>query len=161
MAPRRLRWGTLRRERGRPAGELCAAGRVARRRRCAEQDDSALERRAALDRAVALSPGLELARARRFSAARLERGDAAGALADAEHLEAMTPGARGKHDQNLRAARAFAAAGFVVSARRCFERALRYAPDDALATAGLALRVARSGPARPRDRVASPRGFVV
>ena len=105
--------------------------------RCAELDPSALERRAALDRAVALSPGLEVPRARRF-AARLERGDSEGALADAEHLEAMTPGARGKHDKNLRAARAFAEAGFVREARRCFERALRYAPDDARATAGLA-----------------------
>jgi len=105
--------------------------------RCAERDSSALERRNALDRAVALSPGLELPRARRF-VARLGHGDAAGALADAEHLEAMTAGARGKHDSNLHAARAFFAAGFVREARRCFERALRYAPDDARATAGLA-----------------------
>ncbi|MEO6602100.1 MAG: tetratricopeptide repeat protein, partial [Polyangiaceae bacterium] len=105
--------------------------------RGAERDPSALERRSALDRAVALAPGLELPRARRFEA-RLERGDRQGALADAEHLEAMTPGARGKHDKNLRAARAFATAGFVPEARRCFERALRYMPDDARATAGLA-----------------------
>ncbi len=105
--------------------------------RCAERDNSALERRNALDRAVALAPGLELPRVRRF-AARLGHGDSAGALADAEHLEAMTAGARGKHDSNLHAARAFFAAGFVREARRCFERALRYAPDDARATAGLA-----------------------
>ncbi len=84
-----------------------------------------------------LAPGLELPRVRRFEA-RLLRGDREGALADAEHLEAMTPGARGKHDKNLRAARAFSGAGFVREARRCFERALRYAPDDARATAGLA-----------------------
>jgi len=112
--------------------------------RCAERDTSALERRNALDRAVSLSPGLELPRARRF-AARLGHGDSAGALADAEHLEAMTAGARGKHDSNLHAARAFFAAGFVREARRCFERALRYAPDDARATAGLARALLESG----------------
>ena len=112
--------------------------------RCAERDTSALERRNALDRAVSLSPGLELPRARRF-AARLGHGDSAGALADAEHLEAMTTGARGKHDSNLHAARAFFAAGFVREARRCFERALRYAPDDARATAGLARALLESG----------------
>lgn len=112
--------------------------------RCAERDTSALERRNALDRAVSLSPGLELPRLRRF-AARLGHGDSAGALADAEHLEAMTAGARGKHDGNLSAARAFFAAGFVREARRCFERALRYAPDDARATAGLARALLESG----------------
>ncbi len=112
--------------------------------RLAERETSAIERRTALDRAVALAPGLELPRGRRF-AARLERGDSEGALADAEHLEAMTPGARGKHEQNLRAARAFAAAGFAHEARRCFERALRYAPDDARATAGLARTLLEAG----------------
>ena len=112
--------------------------------RCAERDPSPVERRAALDHAVALSPGLELPRARRFTA-RLERGDSEGALADAEHLEAMTPGARGKHEKNLRAARAFSGAGFVREARRCFERALRYAPDDARATAGLARALLEAG----------------
>ncbi|MEP7051658.1 MAG: tetratricopeptide repeat protein [Pseudomonadota bacterium] len=112
--------------------------------RLAEHEHSALERRAALDRAVALAPGLELPRLRRF-AARLERGDSEGALADAEHLEAMTPGARGKHAKNLQAARAFSAAGFGREARRCFERALRYAPDDAGATAGLARALLEAG----------------
>jgi tetratricopeptide (TPR) repeat protein len=105
--------------------------------RLAEFEPAALERRSALDRAVALAPGLELPRVRRF-AARLEQGDSEGALSDAEHLEAMTPGALGKHAKNLRAARAFSGAGFAREARRCFERALRYAPDDARATAGLA-----------------------
>lgn len=112
--------------------------------RCAEREPSALERRSALDRAVALAPGLELPRTRRFDA-RLERGDREGALSDAEHLEAMTPGARGKHEKNLRAARAFSAAGFVLEARRCFERALRYVPDDARATAGLARALMAAG----------------
>ncbi|HWZ90612.1 MAG TPA: tetratricopeptide repeat protein, partial [Polyangiaceae bacterium] len=112
--------------------------------RLAERDPSPIERRTALDRAVAQAPGLELPRARRF-AGRLERGDSEGALADAEHLEAMTRGARGKHDKNLRSARAFFNAGFVREARRCFERALRYAPDDARATAGLARALLESG----------------
>jgi tetratricopeptide (TPR) repeat protein len=112
--------------------------------RLAEQDPSAIERRTALDRAVALAPGLELPRTQRFQS-RLERGDSEGALADAEHLEAMTPGALGKHEKNLRAARAFSAAGFAREARRCFERALRYAPDDARATAGLARALLEAG----------------
>ena len=112
--------------------------------RLAERDPSPIERRTALDRAVALAPGLELPRARRF-AGRLERGDSEGALGDAEHLEAMTRGARGKHEKNLRSARAFFGAGFVREARRCFERALRYAPDDARATAGLARSLLESG----------------
>jgi tetratricopeptide (TPR) repeat protein len=112
--------------------------------RLAERDPSPIERRAALDHAVAIAPGLELPRARRF-AGRLERGDSEGALADAEHLEAMTRGARGKHEKNLRSARAFFAAGFVREARRCFERALRYAPDDARATAGLARALLEAG----------------
>jgi tetratricopeptide (TPR) repeat protein len=112
--------------------------------RLAEREPSPVERRTALDRGVARAPGLELPRARRFTG-RLERGDSEGALADAEHLEAMTRGARGKHEQNLRSARAFFKAGFVREARRCFERALRYAPDDARATAGLARSLLESG----------------
>ena len=112
--------------------------------RLAEKEPSVSNRRTALDRAVALAPGLELPRVRRF-AARLERGDSEGALADAEHLEAMTPGALGKHEKNLRAARAFSAAGFAREARRCFERALRYSPDDARATAGLARALLEAG----------------
>jgi tetratricopeptide (TPR) repeat protein len=112
--------------------------------RLAERDPAPIECRAALDRAVALAPGLELPRARRF-ASRLARGDSDGALADAEHLEAMTRGARGKHDKNLRSARAFFSAGFVREARRCFERALRYVPDDARATAGLARALLEAG----------------
>jgi tetratricopeptide (TPR) repeat protein len=51
----------------------------------------------------------------------------------------------GKHEKNLRAARAFSAAGFAREARRCFERALRYAPDDARATAGLARALLEAG----------------
>jgi len=105
--------------------------------RLSERETSPLERRGALDRAIALTPGLEFPRIRRFDE-RLQHGDSEGALADAEHLEAMTRGARAKHEKNVRAARAFSKAGFVREARRCFERALRYVPDDAGATAGLA-----------------------
>jgi len=112
--------------------------------RLAEEDTSPVERRTALDRAVALAPGLALPRARRFSA-RLAHADREGALSDAEHLEAMTVGALGKHETNLRSARAFFGAGFVSEARRCFERALRYAPDDARATAGLARSLLEAG----------------
>jgi len=105
--------------------------------RAAEREPSPVERRLALDRAVSLSPGLELPRARRL-ALRLTRGDREGALSDAEHLEAMTRGAPAKHQQNLSAARAFFAAGFVREARRCYERALRYVEAAKLGDAGLA-----------------------
>ncbi|HEY2405996.1 MAG TPA: tetratricopeptide repeat protein [Polyangiaceae bacterium] len=119
--------------------------------RLAERDPSPLERLAALDRAVGLAPGLEAPRHRRFHA-RLARSDVEGALGDAEHLEAMARGARAKHAINLETARAFMSAGFVSEARRTFERALRYAPDDPNATAGLARALVQAG---RRDRAAS------
>jgi len=105
--------------------------------RLAALENSAPERRAALDIAVARAPGLPEARWARF-AARLAQGDVTGALADAEHLEAAYSGAKARHDACRRAARALLDEGYVKDAGRLFERALRYAPDDAAATAGLA-----------------------
>ena len=89
-----------------------------------------------LDLAVARAPsmaGIRWARvARRLAAGRLED-----AVADVEHLEAIATGARAKHAVWRRAGEAWRAAGLVGDAAVLFERALRYAPDDPEALAGL------------------------
>lgn len=89
-----------------------------------------------LNRAVAAAPTLARSHEARL-AARLARGDVNGALADAEHLEAMASGAAARHAVCENAAQRLLAAGYVKEAGRAFERALRYMPDDARATAGL------------------------
>jgi len=119
--------------------------------RLAGLEKHAAERRAALDAAVARAPGLAAARWARFDA-RLAGGDVNGALADAEHLEALHTGARARHEACQRAARAFLAHGYVKDAGRQFERALRYLPDDAAATAGLARALLEAG---RKDRAAA------
>ncbi len=114
-------------------------------------ETNAADRRAALDAAVARAPGLPQARWARFEA-RLAVGDIASALADAEHLEASLSGAHARHEACQRAARAFLAHGYVIDAGRQFERALRYLPDDAAATAGLARALLEAG---RKDRAAA------
>ncbi|HYP89302.1 MAG TPA: tetratricopeptide repeat protein [Polyangiaceae bacterium] len=89
-----------------------------------------------LDRAVASAPTLARVFQSRLSA-RLARGEVSGALSDAEHLEAMVSGAAARHAVCAKAAAALLEAGYVKEAGRAFERALRYMPDDARATAGL------------------------
>lgn len=89
-----------------------------------------------LDRAVAAAPTLPRVHEARL-AARLARGEVQGALSDAEHLEAMATGAAARHAACSSAAASLLAAGYVKEAGRAFERALRYMPDDARATAGL------------------------
>lgn len=106
-------------------------------RRFSEIAVDARERLEALDHAVARAPGLARVRRARFEA-RVGRGDVDGALADAEHLEAAAHGARARHELCRAAAQALFDAGFVRDAGHMFERALRYLPDDAAATAGLA-----------------------
>jgi tetratricopeptide (TPR) repeat protein len=105
--------------------------------RLAALEKSAADRRAALDVAVARAPGLAEPRWARLLA-RLDAGDVTGAVADAEHYEAQHTGSKARHDACYRAARALLDHGYVADAGRLFERALRYAPDDAAATAGLA-----------------------
>jgi cellulose synthase operon protein C len=112
--------------------------------RLASFESGVVERHAALDAAVARAPGLPEARWARFEA-RLARGDVHGALADTEHLEALYSGARARHDACRRAARALLEQGHVKEAGRVFERALRYVPDDAAATAGLARALMHAG----------------
>jgi len=101
----------------------------------------------ALDHAVARSPSLEEARWERL-AVRLDVGDAAGARADAEHLEAAARGPEARHRIWSRAADAFLSRGYVVEARALFERALRYAPESAEAVLGLALSLRAAGEGR-------------
>lgn len=98
---------------------------------------SAGERMDALDRAVASAPSLATVRWARLEA-RVELGDERGALADAESLEAAASGVRARHEVLVRAADRLVARGLVRAAGQLFERALRYLPDDAAATFGLA-----------------------
>jgi len=116
-------------------------------RKLAELEVEAPARVHALDRAVAHAPGLAEVRWARFED-RAARGDVEGAVADAEHLEAIESGARARHDVCRRAARRLLDAGLEAAAGRLFERALRYVPDDATATAGLARALVLAG--RPR-----------
>ncbi|MCC6903793.1 MAG: hypothetical protein IT377_32795 [Polyangiaceae bacterium] len=116
-----------------PFAPLCALYYL----RLAELSSGATERMDALDHGVAAAPGLARVRWERL-AARVELGDVAGALADAEHLEAAALGAAARHQTCLRSGRALLARGFVREGGRSFERALRYVPDDPAATAGLA-----------------------
>lgn len=97
-----------------------------------------------LDRAVAAAPTLSRPRLERFRV-RLARGDVKGALADAEHLEAMASGAPARHAACSKAGSALLSAGYVKEAGRAFERALRYVPDDARATAGLGRALSAAG----------------
>lgn len=112
--------------------------------RLSELEREAPARFAALDRAVSESPGLRAPRWARF-VQRVDRGDVDGALSDAEHLEAAARGARARHQICREVGRRFLEAGFLQQAGRVFERALRYVPDDAAATAGLARSLAEAG----------------
>jgi tetratricopeptide (TPR) repeat protein len=105
-------------------------------RRVAQLEESPRERLMALDQGVTRSPALAAVRWDRFSV-RLEQRDVEGALADAEHLEAGAVGSALRHEVCRRAATALLEAGLTREAGKLFERALRYVPRDAAATAGL------------------------
>jgi tetratricopeptide (TPR) repeat protein len=98
----------------------------------------------ALDQAVACSPALAASRWARLRL-RAELGQVEGALADAEHLEAAASDSRARHEVCRRAAGLLLQMGFVKDAGRMFARALRYLPDDAAATAGLARALIEAG----------------
>ena len=89
-----------------------------------------------LDNAVARAPSHRSAHVRRL-AARLDAGDARGARADVEHLEALAIGARERLTICRDAADAFLRGGYAMVANDLYERALRYAPEDAAAVFGL------------------------
>lgn len=110
----------------------------------ASYEPTALGRLQALDEAVARCPGLSNIRWARFRA-RLERGDVAGSIADAEHIEASASDNRARHEVCRTAAEQVLSAGYQRDAGRLFERALRYLPDDPSATAGLARALIEAG----------------
>lgn len=101
-----------------------------------DYETHAAEKLSALDEAVARAPGLAVPRRKRLEA-RLGIGDVKGALADAEHLEASVSGSAARHEVCRASAERFLAHGYQRDAGRLFERALRYVPDDPVATAGL------------------------
>jgi hypothetical protein len=89
-----------------------------------------------LDRAIARAPRSTTARWLRV-ARRVELGRLEEALGDVEHLEALASGLRAKHAVWLRSARVWQSAGVGGQASVLFERALRFAPDEPQALAGL------------------------
>lgn len=101
----------------------------------------------AIDQAIVRSPALEDARWKRLEV-RLDLGDGSGARADAEHLEATARGPEARYRVWMQAADAFLHRGYVVEARQLFERALRYAPESADASLGLARALKAAGDGR-------------
>jgi tetratricopeptide (TPR) repeat protein len=89
-----------------------------------------------LDQALARAPGSTSCRWLRVTR-RIELGRLEDALADVQHLEAQAQGGGAKHGVWLRAGRAWQSAGLGARAGGLFERALRYAPDEPKALAGL------------------------
>ena len=89
-----------------------------------------------LDRAMAIAPRSTTARWLRI-VRRLELGRLDDAMADVEHLDAQARGGRPKFAVWMRAGRAWQAAGLGKRAAALFERALRHAPDEPDALAGL------------------------
>jgi tetratricopeptide (TPR) repeat protein len=104
-----------------------------------------------LDRAIARAPRSVSARWARVGR-RLELGRLEDALADVEHLEAMGRGNRARYAVWLRAGRAWDAAGLSARAGALYERALRYAPEEPEALAGLGAALVKDGAARERAR---------
>ncbi|HRI70981.1 MAG TPA: hypothetical protein PK156_42400, partial [Polyangium sp.] len=101
----------------------------------------------AIDHAVTRAPALEEARWMRLEA-RLDMGDGLGARADAEHLEAAARGPESRYRVWMSAAAVFLHRGYVPEARVLFERALRYAPESAEASLGLARSLSAAGDGR-------------
>ena len=97
-----------------------------------------------LDRAIARSPRSTTCRRARVTR-RVELGRLEDALADVEHLEAQARGGRAKHAVWLGAGRTWQSAGLGAKAVLLFERALRYAPDEPEALAGLGAALVAEG----------------
>jgi len=123
-----------------PVGPLAALAYDAAARLTSDEHD-ALE---LLDRAIARAPALPGPRWTRL-ATRLAVGRIADARADAEHLDALASGARARHAVWMRAGLTFRAEGRLADAAELFERALRYGPRDASATAGLGAALLSAG----------------
>jgi tetratricopeptide (TPR) repeat protein len=112
--------------------------------RAAALTGSALDAAALLDAAVVRVPHHPGLRERRVRT-RLALGRLRDALADVEELEALARGHRARHAVWMRAARAWTEAGHAAEARALFERALRFAPDEPNALAGLGAAMLASG----------------
>jgi tetratricopeptide (TPR) repeat protein len=89
-----------------------------------------------LDRGIVRAPRSGAIRWTRVDA-RLALGRLGDALADVENLEALARTPRAKHVVWMRAGAAWQRAGLGARAGAIFERALRFAPDDPAALAGL------------------------
>lgn len=100
-------------------------------------EENGVERRRILDAAVACAPSLAIVRWARLKE-RAALGDAGGAYADAQHLEAAATGRQERFAICLRAGEVLLAQGLEQQASVLFQRALRYAPDDIAALVGLA-----------------------
>jgi len=125
---------------GEPVGALAALAYEAAARLTRDPYDAL----ALLDHAVARAPALPGPRWARLTL-RLAVGRVDDARADAEHLEALSAGARARHAVWRRAGQAFLGAGHQANAAALFERALRYNPRDAEATAGLGAALVAAG----------------
>jgi tetratricopeptide (TPR) repeat protein len=97
-----------------------------------------------LDRAIARAPRATAARWARVRA-RLSLGRLEDALADVEHLEALARGTRAKHEVLRRAGDAWRSARLGGRAAAIYERALRYAPNEPEALAGLGAALVSEG----------------
>ena len=97
-----------------------------------------------LDRALARAPRSTPARWLRV-VRRLELGRLEDATADVEHLDAQARGGRAKYAVWMRAGRAWRSAGLGDRAAALFERALRHAPDEPEALAGLGAALVTEG----------------
>lgn len=104
---------------------------------CAAHTQTTLERLDMLDEAVARAPWLVAGRWKRAHA-RLGVGNVRGACADLEHIWTLGNGAHEKFDRCLGAGRMLLEHRAPLEATRFFERALRYVPASADASAGLA-----------------------
>lgn len=100
-----------------------------------------------LNLAVAASPAHARVRWARMET-RLSVGNVAGAVADAEHLEAGSVSNRQRGERLCQAGRAVVAAGFTEEGGRLFRRALKYCPQDPQASLGLARALVVAGEAK-------------
>ncbi|MEO8878017.1 MAG: tetratricopeptide repeat protein, partial [Polyangiaceae bacterium] len=97
-----------------------------------------------IDRAVARAPTSRHLLLRRLEA-RLAIGNVTEAIADAERLEAQARVARERYRAWMDVAQSYKKAGFSEQAATFFERALRFAPDDVDALAGLGQALVNEG----------------
>lgn len=144
-----LRWlrATLLAETGDATGAIAAYASAAEREEtpmlaargfelAADLTHDPAETLAWLDRAIARAPTSRRLLLRRLEA-RLAAGRLDEALADAERLEAQARGAKERYRAWMDVAARYKSAGFAPQAAGFFERALRFAPDDVEALAGL------------------------